>query len=232
MQGIRTIASGELSTSTSGTIRFSLPGVLLPEIRLMFDVPGLEPGHYQLKVSKSNFETYEQVVEVTVGSKTVIDVKLTVGSSSTIVEVIAAGSVQVNTETHELSQLVDSQQLQNLPSLTRNPYDFIVTSGNVSSGDNTTSSMDSGQNLTNRGVGYSINGQRESGTEILLDGAENVAVFGVNVGQDIPVDAVQEYSVVTNNFSAEYGRASGGVVNLSLKSGTNQLHGSAWEVSA
>jgi Carboxypeptidase regulatory-like domain len=195
-----------------------------------FDVPGLEPGHYRLKINKSNFQTYEQVVEVTVGSKTVIDAKLTVGSSSTVVEVIGTGGgVQVNTETHELSQLVDNHQLQNLPSLTRNPYDFIVSSGNVSSGDNTSSSMDSGQNLTNRGVGYSINGQRESGTEILLDGAENVAVFGVSVGQDVPVDAVEEYSVVTNNFSPEFGRASGGVVNLVTKSGGNDFHGSAWE---
>jgi hypothetical protein len=194
-----------------------------------FDIPGLEPGRYQLRISKPSFETYQQVVEVTVGSKTVIDARLTVGSTSTVVEVVGAGAVQVNTETHELSQLVDSQQLMNLPSLTRNPYDFIVSSGNVSSGDNTTSSMDSGQNLTNRGVGYSINGQRESGTEILLDGAENVAVFSVGVGQDVPVDAVEEYSVVTNNFSAEYGRASGGVVNLVTKSGGNDFHGSAWE---
>ena len=72
-------------------------------------------------------------------------------------------------------------------------------------------------------MGFSINGQRESGTEILLDGVENIAVFGVAVGEDVPMDAVQEYSVITNNFSAEYGRASGGVVNLTTKSGTNSL---------
>jgi Carboxypeptidase regulatory-like domain len=195
-----------------------------------FDIPALEPGNYRVRITGKGFETYQQDVEVTVGSKSIIDVKLSVGATSTVVEVIGTGgAVQVNTETHELSQLIDTQQLQNLPSLTRNPYDFIVSSGNVSSGDNTTSDMNSGQNLTNRGVGYSINGQRESGTEILLDGAENVAIFGVAVGQDVPVDAVQEYSVVTNNFSAEYGRASGGVVNLVTKSGTNDLHGTAWE---
>jgi Carboxypeptidase regulatory-like domain len=194
-----------------------------------FDIPALEPGHYRVRISSPSFQTYQQDVEVTVGSKTTIDAKLPVGATSTIVEVVGAGVVQVNTETHELSQLVDAQQLQNLPSLTRNPYDFIVSSGNVSSGDNTSSSMNSGQNLTNRGVGYAINGQRESGTEILLDGAENVSVFGVSVGQDVPVDAVQEYNVVTNNFSAEYGRASGGVVNLVTKSGSNQFHGDAWE---
>lgn len=194
-----------------------------------FDIPALEPGRYRVRITGAGFQTYQQDVEVTVGGKSIIDAKLIVGAASTIVEVIGTGAVQINTETHELSQLVDTQQLQNLPSLTRNPYDFIISSGNVSSGDNTTSSANSGQNLTNRGVGYSINGQRESGTEILLDGAENVAVFSVNVGQDVPVDAVQEYSVVTNNFSAEYGRASGGVVNLVSKSGTNSFHGSLWE---
>ena len=70
---------------------------------------------------------------------------------------------------------------------------------------------------------------REAGTEILLDGAENIAVFSVGVGVETPVDSVQEYSVITNNFSSEYGRASGGVVNLTTKSGTNQIHGSGWE---
>ena len=99
----------------------------------------------------------------------------------------------------------------------------------VSSGDNTSSSGGSGQNLTNRGVGYAINGQRESGTEILLDGVENIAVFSEGVGEDVPVDAVQEYSVITNNYSAEFGRASGGVVNVTTKAGTNKFHGGVWD---
>ena len=165
-----------------------------------FDIPGLVPGRYRLRVSSPSFQTYEQEVNVTVGTKTTIDVKLTVGASSQVVEVVASGEVQVNTETHELSQLIDRQQLLQLPSLTRNPYDFITISGNVSNGDNTTSSFNSGQELTSRGVGFSLNGQRQSGTEILLDGVENVAVFIVIVGQDVPVDSVREYSVVTNNF--------------------------------
>ena len=194
-----------------------------------YSVTGLEPATYEVTVKSPNFQTYAVKVEVTVGGNVTLDPKLSVGSSTTEVEVIATGGVQVNTQTQEMSQTVDTQQLAQLPSLTRNPYDFVTLSGNVSSGDNTTNSMSSGQNLTSRGVGYAINGQRQSGTEILLDGVENVAVFGVSVGQDIPVDTVQEYSVVTNNFAAEYGRASGGVVNLTTKTGTNNLHGSVWE---
>ena len=243
-----TCAFGQLEAgSISGTVR-DTSGAVIPSAAVtatnmansavrtvqtgdlgQFNIPGLEPGKYRVKITNPSFQSYQVDVEVTVGGKSTIEVVMKVGAASEVVEVVAAGAVQVNTESHELSQLVDSQQLAQLPSLTRNPYDFIVSSGNVSSGDNTTSSGNSGQNLSTRGVGYSINGQRESGTEILLDGAENVAVFGVAIGQDIPIDAVQEYSVTTNNFSAEYGRASGGVVNLVTKAGGNDFHGSLWE---
>ncbi len=78
-------------------------------------------------------------------------------------------------------------------------------------------------------MGYSINGQRETGTEILLDGVENETIFSVAVGTGIPADSIREFSVLTNNFGAEYGRASGGVVNVASKSGTNEIHGSAFE---
>jgi hypothetical protein len=194
-----------------------------------FIVPGLAPATYQVTVTGSNFKPFTAKVEVTVGGRVTEDCKLSVSANTTEVQVVAEGGVNVNTQTQEISQVIDTQQLAKLPSLTRNPYDFVGISANVSSGDNTTSSSNSGQNLTNRGVGYAINGQRESGTEILLDGVENVAVFGSGIGENVPVDAVQEYSVITNNFSAEYGRASGGVVNVTTKAGTNKYHGSGWE---
>src|SRR5205807_2295014 len=80
-----------------------------------------------------------------------------------------------------------------------------------------------------RGAGFAINGQRSASTDILLDGAENVDTFTASVGQTVPLDSVQEFSVLTNNFTAEFGRASGGVVNLVTKSGTNSFHGSGYE---
>ena len=67
------------------------------------------------------------------------------------------------------------------------------------------------------GVGIAINGPRAASTEILLDGVENVNLFGEAVGQHIPLDGVQEYSVITSGFEAQYGRASGGIVNLASK---------------
>ncbi|MGH9642934.1 MAG: TonB-dependent receptor, partial [Terriglobales bacterium] len=165
-----------------------------------------------------------------VGGHSTLDAQLAVGSGNTVVEVTAgAAGTEVNTQTQELSQLVDTVQMAQLPSLTRNPYDFVALSGNVSAGDSTTPNTMGSQNQTGRGVGYAINGQRESGTEILLDGVENVDLFNATAGTGIPVDAVQEYSVITNNFGAEYGRAAGGVVNLTTKPGPNNWHGSAWE---
>ena len=131
-------------------------------------IAALEPGTYRLEVISPNFKPFSANLEVIVGAHVTLDIKLSVSSNITEVEVVGAGGVAVNTQSQELSQVVSTDQLANLPSLTRNPYDFIAISGNVSSGDNTTNSSNSGQNLTSRGVGYSINGQRQSGTEILL----------------------------------------------------------------
>jgi len=203
------------NTRTSGTGAYSMVG--------------LEPATYQVTVASGDFKPFNAKVEVTVGGHVTLDAKLSISASTSNVQVIGEGGTVVNTQTQELSQVVDQQQLAQLPSLTRNPYDFVAVSGNVSSGDNTTTSGASGQNLTGRGVGYSINGQRESGTEILLDGVENINNWTVGVGEEIPIDAVQEYSVITNNYTAEYGRASGGVVNVTTKPGTDNFHGSAWE---
>ena len=66
-------------------------------------------------------------------------------------------------------------------------------------------------------------------TNILLDGGDNNNQFDTSVGQEIPLDAVQEFSVITNNYSAQYGRATGGIVNLITKSGTNRFTGTAYE---
>jgi hypothetical protein len=212
----KSIANGTERTASTGALG-------------QYTIPALTPGTYEVTITSQTFKTYRTTVEVSVGGIATVDAQLTVGSGSVVVDVVGESATQVNTETQELSQLIDTQQLAQLPSLTRNPYDFVALSGNVSSGDNTTTNSNSSQNIASRGVGYAINGQRESGTEILLDGIENVSIFGAIVGEQIPVDSVQEYSVISNNFSAEYGRASGGVVNLTTKSGSNNLHGSAWE---
>ena len=200
-----------------------------------YNILALPPGSYDVTVTSGNFAPFTQKAAVTVGGTATVDATLGVSGGATSVEVTAeAAAVEVNTQTQEQSQIITPEQVAELPSLTRNPYDFIALAGNVSGGDRSSQSGNpqtsgGGQNNTDRGVGFFINGQRSSGTEILMDGVENTNLFDTSIALEIPQDAIQEFRVVTNNFDAQYGRASGGVVNVSTKSGTNNLHGSAWE---
>jgi outer membrane receptor protein involved in Fe transport len=187
----------------------------------LYTVSSLRPDTYTVTVQAPGFQTFVEHVTVLVGSKVEVSTQLTVGKAVETVEVMGTSQANtVNTETQTLSETLTEQQINELPtSPTRNPYALVGTSGNVAE-DN---------NAPGRGVGYSINGLRSSSTNILLDGAENVDAFTTGIGQTVPLDSVQEFSVLTNNFTAEYGRASGGVVNLVTKSGTNTFHGSAYE---
>jgi hypothetical protein len=223
-----TVTATSVATGASRTVQSGSEG--------QYVIPELLPGVYNVSVTASGFAAFKASAEVTVGGKVTVDAKLSLSATTATVEVIGAGGTSVNTESQELSQTVGTTQMANLPSLNRDPYDFVALAGNVSAGDETSNGgsptnagTSTGESTDNYGVGYSINGQRSSGTEILLDGVENLAVFGDAVGQRFPIEAVQEYSVITNNFSAQYGRASGGVVNVTSKSGTNDFHGGAWE---
>ncbi len=196
---------------------------------------GLTPSLYELSVQAGGgFGAYATKAEVTVGGRLTVDIKLVPAGSLQTVTVQGEGGVAVNTQTQEVSQVVSTQQVAQLPSLSRNPYDFVTIAGNISSGDKVTSSgattVTGDQNDTTRGVGFSLNGQRSTGTEILLDGVENNDTYLTGPALiQIPIDSVQEYRVITSNFGPEYGRASGGVVNVVTKSGTNAFHGGAWE---
>jgi Carboxypeptidase regulatory-like domain/TonB dependent receptor len=184
-----------------------------------YTITNLPPTTYTLTIEHAGFQKYTRQVQVLVGSRNEVSAQLNVTGNSTTVEVTASGeTAAVNTETQTLSTVVTSQQITDLPTLTRNPYDLVATSGNVAED---TQSM--------RGAGYAINGQRSADTDILLDGGENVDLFTATVGQSVPLDSVQEFRVVTSDFTAEYGRAGGGVINVTTKSGTNQFHGSLYE---
>ncbi len=184
-----------------------------------YAITNLPPQTYDVTIEAPGFVKSAQRVKVGVGSQNDVSAKLGVIGASTTIEVTgSAEAATVNTENQTLSQVITSKQVVELPTLTRNPYDLVATSGNVSEDNN-----------SQRGAGYAINGQRSSDTDILLDGGENVDLFKANVGQSVPLDSVQEFSVLTNNFTAEYGRAGGGVVNVATKSGTNAFHGTLYE---
>jgi outer membrane receptor protein involved in Fe transport len=186
----------------------------------IYNFAALKPDTYEVTVVATGFQKYVRRVEVAVGSENEVSPQLAVGGGAVTVEVSAVGeAVAVNTETQTLSQIVTTTDLNRLPTdQDRNPYALVGSASGVSE-----------DNSSGRGAGYAINGQRSSSTSILLDGAENVNLYDAMIGQPIPLDSVQEFSVMTNNFGAEFGRASGGVVNLVTKSGTNQFHGSGYE---
>lgn len=179
-------------------------------------VPNLIAGDYQVRVEAPGFATALATVNVVVGSRVEVNLRLEVGRTETVIQV-AESAAQVDTETQSISTTVTGRQIIDLPTLTRNPYALVAISGSVSP-----------DSPDGRGTGYAINGQRSASTNVLLDGAANNDEFTATVGQNVPLDAVQEFNLLTNNFGPEYGRASGGVVNLTTKSGTNEIHGTAY----
>src|SRR5215213_10269629 len=195
----------------------------------VYTVTNLLPGLYDVTVEAQNFAKSTQRVQVTVGSRASLETQLSVTAiTGETVNVVAGTGVEVNTQTQELSNVVTGEQLRELPTVTRNPYDLVQLSGNAATDDPSTSQNDTAGTATYRGAGVSLNGQRAASTNILLDGADNNNSYTATVGQLIPLDSVQEFRVVTSNFSAEYGRASGGVVNVATRAGSNAFHGTAY----
>jgi hypothetical protein len=184
-----------------------------------FTFPNLQPDVYEVSVTAPGFDTVRQQATVTVGTKVSLDLKLDVGKAETVVEVTGTNAaITVNTESQTIAQVLSTQQILELPTITRNPYALVATSGNVSEDD-----------PSGRGAGVAMNGLRSAGTNILLDGVANNNEFTASMGQQTPLDSVQEIGIITNNFTAEYGRADSGVINVTTKSGTNQFHGTAYE---
>src|ERR1039457_1883755 len=201
-----------VKSSTTGSVR-----TITTNASGSYTITNLQPAEYTVTAEVAGFATLQQAVIVTVGGRVGLDLQLQVGATGTTIEV-AENATTVNVASQTLSYTVDQTQLRELPTLTRNPYALVAAAGNVS---------DSGSGM--RGVGFAINGQREAGTNVLLDGAANNNEFSAGVGQSVPLDSIQEFSVLTGSFTAEFGRATGGVVNVVTKSGTNAFHGTGYE---
>jgi len=181
--------------------------------------PNLLPGRYEVTVDAKGFQKTKHLVTVTVGAKIGFDFHLQVGSTQETI-VVEENLTTVNTETQTLGANITSDEILNLPTLTRDPYDLVKTVGNTTDAD--PSGVD-------RGVGVSINGLRASDVGILLDGVPNSNNFDTTVALHTPLDSVGEFSVLTNNFTAEFGRAVAGIVNVNTKRGSNAFHGGAYE---
>ena len=177
----------------------------------------LQPGTYEVAAELAGFAKNSGTVIVPVGAAMEFNFKLGLVGTTETVQVVSE-TPTINTLNAEQATSVSEAQIRELPTITRNVYDLVGVSGNVSR-----------DLASDRGTGYAINGARSASTNILLDGSANNNEFDATVGQDVPLDSVQEFSVITNNFSAQYGRATGGIVNVATKSGTNKFRGTGYE---
>ncbi len=191
-------------------------------------IPSLRPSVYNLAVEAQGFRSYHQErVTLLADQKATVNVKLEVGAVTETVNVTSS-AVQVDTTTATMTQVVDQQRIMELPLNGRNAAQLtLLVPGAV---DSPNGGADQGQTKTFPGaVTYSTNGSRQNAINYQLDGGNNVDEY-TNVNAPFPFpDALQEFSVQTANYSAEYGQNAGGVVNIITKSGTNDLHGDVFE---
>ena len=194
----------------------------------LYAIPALRPTQYNLSVTVNGFKTFSQSgIRLQADETVTINAPLQVGAATEQVTV-SADAPQVDTATSTLGQVVDTRRVVDLPLNGRNAAQLTVLVGGIVAAPN--DSSDQGQTKTFPVVvTVSANGSRANVTNYMLDGGNNVDEY-TNVNLPFPFpDALQEFSVETSNYSAQYGQNSGGVVNVVTKSGTNEIHGDAFE---
>ncbi len=191
-------------------------------------IPALHPSTYTLTASASGFATYSQKdVTVLADQSLTVDAKMTIGQITETVS-IQTNTLQVDTSTSTLSQVVEEKRIVDLPLNGRNPVALaLLVPGTIQAPAN---GADQGQYKTiPSAITVSANGSRANQTGFNLDGSSNNDIY-TNVNQPFPFpDALQEFSVQTSNYTARYGGNSGAVVNAISKSGTNTVHGDLFE---
>src|SRR5713226_4881169 len=197
-------------------------------------IPNLLPGSYEVRVSAKGFSTVAQSnLTLAVGAQQLLNFPMKVGETTQTVQVTEAAP-QIELTSSTLSGQIESQEVRELPLNGRDWASLATLSPGVNALE-TQLPFEAGATRGNRGFGaqLTISGGKPTQNNYRLDGnsindyanAGSGSVIGVSLG----VDAIQEFSVLTGNYSAEYGRTSGGVVNAISKSGTNAFHGDLYE---
>jgi hypothetical protein len=176
-------------------------------------------GNYEIAVENQGFRKTVRNITVEVAQRLKLDFLMQVGAVKDVVTPSEENTL-INTTTGAVSRVVTEKEIIQLPLITRNPYDLVGLTPGASNAGVVTGDT--------RGLGLAIAGQRTSSINFMLDGGANNDTFNANVGQTVPLDAVQEFRVQTNNTTAEFGRNAIGV-NAITKSGTNSIHGSGYE---
>jgi hypothetical protein len=193
----------------------------------LYRIAQLPVGTYTVKVEKSGFAlaSYPAFV-LTLNQVARVDVAMKVGQTSETVEVSGSAPV-LATETTQVDTVINAATNDNLPLASRNYVQLtLLAPGSVSTDP---SSFNNGNNTAGYGGRPLINGNREQANNFMLDGMDNNQVSDNLLGYTPAPDAIQEFNLITSNAPAEFGNFEGGIVNATIKSGTNAFHGDVWE---
>jgi Carboxypeptidase regulatory-like domain/TonB dependent receptor len=190
-----------------------------------YPLPSLRPGIYRLEAEAAGFRRLVRSdIEVRVNDRLLVDLSMTLGALSESVEVTSAAPL-VESQSGAIGNVIENKKIVNLPLNTRNPFTLALLSPGV------VPSPAFG-NAFNTSADFIINGNRGNTSEMLIDGITNSvpAANPIVVVSLFPSpDALEEFKVQTNGYAAEFGRSGGGIINMIIKSGTNQFHGVLYE---
>jgi Carboxypeptidase regulatory-like domain/TonB dependent receptor-like, beta-barrel len=207
-------------TVTVTNVETNLVRTVVTSAQGRFVIPALPPGRYRLSAELDGFATATREVVLQLGQSLQTDFTLAPAKLAETVTVTAASPI-VDTHDASVSHVIGGQQIESLPINGRNFISFAVITPGVTQ-DNT---PQQGASATS---GLSFAGQRARSNNIMVDGLDNNDPSVGSVRAVFSQEAIREFQVLTNSYSAEFGKASGGVVNIITKSGTNEFHGNAF----
>src|SRR5580700_3513639 len=192
----------------------------------IYAFPRIPPGRYELRIEATGFKTYiNPEVALEVNQRARVDVRMEVGAITESVEVKGEAPL-LQTDTTQVGSVISSKTIEDMPLVSRNPLALTLLTAGVTTPD--PNSFNSGLRSAGGGRPY-VNGNREESNNFLLDGIDNNFTSD-NLGSYQPnPDALEEFKLITNNASAEFGNFQGGIINMVIKSGTNQFHGDVFE---
>src|SRR4029077_4412970 len=192
-----------------------------------YNESGLPGGTYDVIVSANGFKKYTaKAVKLDVGDKKRVDIALQVGATTTEIVVEGTNVAQVETQSSDLSGTVDSKEISQLELNGRNFTQLVTLAPGVSN----QTGQDEGTVGVYGNVSFSMNGGRVEYNNWELDGGDNMDNGSNSTLNVYPsIDAIQEFTVLTSNYGAQYGRNGSGTVEVETKSGTNKFHGDAYE---
>jgi hypothetical protein len=188
-----------------------------------FSIPQLPPGAYRLEIEANGYGKYAREFELQVNQTQQLDVTLEVGPLAVEVVNVTDSLPTIQKDTAAIGTVIENRQVVGLPLDGRNFYELsLLVPGAVPAAPGSAGSV--------RGdFSFSVNGAREDGNNFLLDGVYNVDPKLNTFGVLPSVDAIREFEMLTSTYDASFGRNAGAQVNVVLKSGSNQIHGSAYE---